>query len=466
MNGQDDKIDSLFQEKLFNYSPAPPEAAWKRIELVLRQEKKRKLIPAYIRIAAAIVLFAGLGGLVWKLTYNETTQPVANKIFTENTVPMSSKDNISSKKNITESTDNHIKTSSFKNKKAIKQKPESVRNPLLKETTDVEQTNQIADEIRPEINDTVQNQNASAQATIGDSTLANLKFAAPDSLSQNHQIPPPVNNIQPNITNDLLAEDVPKNTRALKWYIGGQAGPQYSYRDVNADKATSDHYNKIESPIMAYAGGLNIQLEAARRWTVQTGVYYSKIGTERSLDNAQGTKVDKQANSWGDETYYITGRGNSPDVFINSEGVITYTYKKYNIAEANSIRETDVPYQGDYHAKQYCEYLEIPLILRYRVLANKLKVNLVGGISSNILIGSSVHETGPNNMDLNSSVENVNKTNYNGSLGFGIEYPLSGKILFNLEPIFKYYFSPISETKDVDVHPYSVGLMTGISYKF
>jgi hypothetical protein len=61
MNGQDDKIDSLFQEKLFNYSPAPPEAAWKRIELVLRQEKKRKLIPAYIRIAAAIVLFAGLG---------------------------------------------------------------------------------------------------------------------------------------------------------------------------------------------------------------------------------------------------------------------------------------------------------------------------------------------------------------------------------------------------------------------
>jgi hypothetical protein len=69
-------------------------------------------------------------------------------------------------------------------------------------------------------------------------------------------------------------------------------------------------------------------------------------------------------------------------------------------------------------------------------------------------------------MDLNSSVENVNKTNYNGSLGFGIEYPLSGKILFNLEPIFKYYFSPISETKDVDVHPYSVGLMTGISYKF
>lgn len=466
MNEQDDKIDSLFQEKLFNYSPAPPEDAWKSIELVLRQEKKRRLIPAYMRIAAAILLFAGLGGLLWKLAYNTTTQQVANKIFTENAVALSSKDNIPSKKNIVESTNDQIKTSSLKHKKAIKQKPGSVKNLLPKETTDVELTNQIADEIRPEINNTVQNQNASAQATIGDSNVAALRYTAHDSLSQNHQIPQPVNNLQPNMTNDLLAEEAPKDIRELKWYIGGQAGPQYSYRDVNSDKATTDRYNKIESPIMAYAGGLNIQLEAARRWTVQTGVYYSKIGTERTLDNAEGTKMTNNLDSWGSPSVHYIDRGSSPDVFLNSSGKITYTYKKFDQAEANSISQDLATSQGDYHVDQYCEYIEIPLILRYRVLAKKLKVNLVGGISSNILVGNSLHETGPDNFNLTTSVENVNKTNYNGSVGFGIEYPLSGKILFNLEPIFKYYFSPISETKDVDVHPYSVGLMTGISYKF
>ena len=62
--------------------------------------------------------------------------------------------------------------------------------------------------------------------------------------------------------------------------------------------------------------------------------------------------------------------------------------------------------------------------------------------------------------------ENINKINYSGSLGIGFDYPITSSVLFNLEPIFKYYLSPINKITESKVHPYTFGIMAGVRYSF
>lgn len=479
MNENQENIDRLFQDRLFNYTVNPPEIVWKKIEEDLHQEKKKNLFPVYIRIAAVLILFAGLGGVVWKLMNNSSRQITNPTTATYNVITPSIKEN-----NIT----NNGKKSTLNNLIA-KDNTGSIRKSappktqMRKISDNHEQIHEMGSVVNNDTSNISQYQLLSSADSLFPVTLIRNEVGnecdsakqitniltsnktETDSSAHSMKACEPAKSLPVSILDVFLAEDAPKNAKSPKWLIGGQAGPQYSYRDISSDKATTARYNNIESPIMAYAGGVNIQLEATRRWSVQSGVYYSKIGTERSLDNVQDTKLTGAVQNEGNPNQFVS-QGNTSDVYMNTSGTITFTYKRIDATGTKALQGSTSTSTNDYRAEQYCEYIEVPLILRYRLLTNKLKVNLLGGISSNILVGNSVHETGPDNFNVTAHIEGVNKTNFNGSVGFGIEYPLSGKILFNLEPVFKYYLSPVSENQDVEVHPYSIGLMTGISCKF
>jgi len=475
MNENQKNIDRLIQDKLFNYAINPPEIVWKKIEGDLKQEKNRIIIPFYLKIAGVLILFTGLGGVIWKLTDKSSPRVINTTTAFQNVITPSIKDNRlaneSEKSIITnvnpknevvlirKAVPTNFQTHKISDNHRLMNFKESSVNSDTSNNTENHLLSSV-DQMSPADLTIANRESQSRSVKLDTVVLTSNKTETDSSANSVKTSKPPVK-----ILDVFLAEDAPKNTKSPKWSVGGQAGPQYSYRDVNSDKLTTSHYNKVESPVMAYAGGINIQLEAARLWAVQSGIYYSKIGTERTLDNAGGTKVTDPVQNWGN-SYNMTNQGNASDVYMNSTGEITISYKKQEALGINAIAATASDSPDEYHVDQYCEYLEIPLILRYRLLANKLKINLLGGISSNILVGNSIHETGPNNFDITAHIEAVNKTNFNGSLGFGIEYPISGNILFNIEPVFKYYFSSVSGNQDVDVHPYSIGLMTGISCKF
>jgi hypothetical protein len=61
---------------------------------------------------------------------------------------------------------------------------------------------------------------------------------------------------------------------------------------------------------------------------------------------------------------------------------------------------------------------------------------------------------------------NVNNMNYSGAVGIGLEYPILSKLMLNVEPRFKYYLNPIVKNPTYNIHPYSLGVFTGISYVF
>jgi len=51
-------------------------------------------------------------------------------------------------------------------------------------------------------------------------------------------------------------------------------------------------------------------------------------------------------------------------------------------------------------------------------------------------------------------------------VGLGMEYNVSQKITFNLEPVFRYYVTPLSNFSGAIYKPYSLGFYSGFYFKF
>ncbi len=56
---------------------------------------------------------------------------------------------------------------------------------------------------------------------------------------------------------------------------------------------------------------------------------------------------------------------------------------------------------------------------------------------------------------------------FSSSLGMGMEYSITNNLSLNLEPTFRYYLNPFNNVAGLNnLHPYSFGIFSGLSYKF
>ena len=135
-----------------------------------------------------------------------------------------------------------------------------------------------------------------------------------------------------------------------------------------------------------------------------------------------------------------------------------------NIADGS--RMLKFSYTLDASVIQRFEYLRIPLMLEYKVIDQRMDVNLVGGLHSNFLVNEGVYLK--NDLGETQHIGNTNdiaRFNYSGSLGLGFEYSLANSVNMYLEPTMDYFLNPINhdETK---TYPYSFAVYTGLSISF
>lgn len=116
--------------------------------------------------------------------------------------------------------------------------------------------------------------------------------------------------------------------------------------------------------------------------------------------------------------------------------------------------------------RQSFQYLEVPVIMRYKVLDKKIDLNLLGGLSYNLLIGNSVYAASAGRNVLIGKTEGINPIAFSSSVGFGMAYDISKKLSLNLEPTMRYYLSKTGDRTDGRNHPYLFGVYSGIFYKF
>jgi len=448
-------IDQIFKESLSDVNVTPPDEIWDRIENDLVFHKKRRVIPAFLKLAAVVLLLFGGIGLILKFSDKKTDyKQVVEDIKTP--VEILKNESVASKSTVITGEEQYPSSSNQRKKKAIINETEIAQ-------PEIAQENIFADKEEPFIpeNTTLIHTQVAHNADISNMYLNEESEMEMTGIYATQAVPV-YYSPRTNSYNSLYAEEINSTKdHNLQWSIGGQAGPQYSYREVFVNDAGYQNIDldEYESGMVTYAGGVNVRLGASKRFTVQSGVYYSKIGTNKAeilavrTDNFDPKEFIE--NAWFE---------NVPSDIANSTGSFTYDDRT---APYTQFDEANIEYRKGENIVQECfEYIEIPFIIRYKIVDRKLGIDLNGGLWTNFLIDFDATSTSGNTVNLTPEPDHVNKINYSGSLGIGFDYPVTSNILINLEPVFKYYLTPINKIEETKVHPYTFGIMTGIRYSF
>lgn len=439
-------MDKLFRDGLYGYSPKAPPDGWQKLQNELSKSKRLPVIPVWLRIAASIILLAGATTLGWRYFTQSESEP-NTQIAEEITVPEAPR-SVAIEEEMESSGSSAVSvTLTSENAREIQSQENTIKEisiPVEFDSEKTEESYQLAESISIQLQDTPDEEEFIL--------IRNPKY----ELDLNDLI------IQRNLL--ALEENNTTKQKAL-WSVGGLAGPQYTYRDVTVNNMpyAIDDYDNYESGVTTYAGGFQIEVEPARRFSIQSGVYYSKIGQiKRSL---QVAGIDQP---WITGINQFSGRSRDeedpPNDLVNSTGNITFDK---SLPLPTEISGRDSPWVPSYYTvEQYFEFIEVPIIFRYRLIDRKFNMNISSGIWANFLIGNKATVTDNKTFNTSGTTDDINTFNYCGSLSMGFGYPISSKLALSLEPFFKYYLKPINSNPQTDVYPYSMGIMSGVKYLF
>jgi len=442
-----DQIDDLFRSGLEDYEPIPPVDVWDRIEKDLTaKSNSRRALPIFLKIAAGISLLIGLSWAGLKLFISDdrsdiiiTQTPAINIVEPEIALQPQAKFEKPS------SQDHEVPGStdvSHKNNISVEPNTEDLITGMAPSgiVPAEKETGSIVSDFIPPVDYRYEILNLSPGA-------GNLPSADLQQPSKNDMI------IQQNLL--AMADEDEKKT---DWIIGGKLGPQYTYRNfdlLQAESSRIPEYMEKESGLLAYTGGVNVEADRGGRLTVQSGLFYSKIAMTRPYVSNESDYFDIG------ETY----NSNSTDQLNKSNTIGTIVFE--NDLPQNLVR-TDEGYvePGPYELETQLGYVEIPFVVKYKIIDRKLGVNINGGIWADILMGTKVYKMDGNQIYVEGINEDMRTLTVSSSLSFGFTYPISNKLSLNCEPFFRYYLSQVNTNIETAVYPYSLGILTGVNYYF
>ena len=251
-------------------------------------------------------------------------------------------------------------------------------------------------------------------------------------------------------------------TNVSHWSVGCQFSPVYTFRDITQSRSEGlkESYNNLEEALLAFSGGVNVQFTPRNRLSIHSGIYYSRMGQRIN-----------------EILFYPNGSvANREGVYIikNSTGEIESTLPDVTFADKKTNRVFPIippqqlpnikPVNAD--IVQNFEYLEIPLIFKYKLIDKKMDFQLLGGFSTNFLMGNKAFVWHDNEKIPIGKTADIYTFNFSSTFGFSFEYGLSNKLSLNLEPTFKYYLNSVNKRALLHTHPYSIGIFSGLSYDF
>lgn len=253
-----------------------------------------------------------------------------------------------------------------------------------------------------------------------------------------------------------------------RWSIGAMASPTYYSRFNSGNDEISKQLMASEQSLISYSGGLSFAYKINKRVSIQSGLYYSSLGQQVDGINSFGG-FQKYNNTKGGHNFEVlTSNGtvytNNADVFLIASG----SGERIQTAYTNDVfdpEKASLQYINN-TLHQNFSYLELPIILRYKIVDQMIDFNLIGGVSYNLLVSNSVYTMVEGGKYPIGKTEGLNPVSLSSSLGMGMEYNFSKNLSLNLEPTFRYYLNPFNEVTGSKNHPYSFGIFSGISYKF
>jgi len=197
-----------------------------------------------------------------------------------------------------------------------------------------------------------------------------------------------------------------------------------------------------------YAVGIRLAYDISRKWSIQTGAYYSEY-----TYNINPTIIYPQQQENGQIGYSIT----------TSSGTVFLPNSLVPAKLGDSIKVRGSSSRG---------YISIPLQAKYKFKTGaKLNLYADGGFSVNIAKDrqTTIHwdNTALQEGDLSvESIYGLTTVQYSYNFGLGAEYLMGKGLSIYVEPFVDGSFTSINKNTPVITYPYFFGMALGITYHF
>ena len=163
---------------------------------------------------------------------------------------------------------------------------------------------------------------------------------------------------------------------------------------------------------------------------------------------------------------FVNTSSGSVSVTSNMKSAAESNYSSYFNGESNNYQLASNASSASKRLVERIDYLEIPVMLRYKVVDRKLNFYLLGGMSTNVLIDNNVFADTGSDLIKEGTLLMARPINYSSTFGVGFSYRVSGNLLIDIEPSFKYFLQSYTTGSQIDSNPYAFGMYTGIVYRF
>ncbi len=440
MDDKEANIDVLFRNGLKDYEVLPPPEIFDNIRPAIRRSQKPLLI---LRAAAMITVVISLSFLAYRWSLQISSGLADNSLIMD--------------------PESEAPVFSIPSSPVIQSMTANSRRVLLSDAS-------------------------GADLTTTDPALSSITNYDPgDVTSQSYANDPPVSDIlfkpesKPEIWDnkigsrltlvvDPLKFDTEIATKEMinRWSVGALVSPTYYSTFLTGNRILADQIMSEEQSRLSYSGGVALSYKINKRFTIQSGLYYSSFGQDLKGIYSYG----------GFQKYDVTKDDHNFEV-LTSGGLVYTSNADVFLYEANAGARIITKYTNDVFdpgkanlqyldnsLRQNFGYLELPFYVKYKIVDKRIDFNIIGGLSSNLLVSNNVYATLAGGKYTVGKTEGMNPVTFSSSLGMGMEYYLSKNITFNLEPTFRYYLNPFNEVSGMKIHPYSFGVFSGLSYKF
>ncbi len=463
---EENNIDKLFKEKLEGISETPPAFVWNGIKEKLADVRKKKRIAWYSWSAvAAMLLLAFIAG--WY--FNESSESI---------IPKTAEKEVEK-----------VGGEAASGKTVMPTEPEGEEENEADKKQDADFMAEAAGFESLEGNS--DKGNASSRAVVPSVLVSREKIKLPDRIQpieaelqvqvrlQYEADEPEVERTAglSSYEREIIERNVATNIDPVKeeygWKMGVNVSPGYSSYDAKYGNSYAS--NMTQAGIDGntnVSGGIAIRYRTAKRWSVESGIYYAQNGKQAgSSPQVFGGRAEAGYSTAPGRLYFNTAvKMETSGMAMNS---VAGSIDIENLPAGAEIA-ADLENVGFYgnslitqgEISQVFDLVEIPLYLRYLLVESKLDVELLGGINAGVIVSNDAF------LDNQFGVQRIGKTNdistmnISGTVGMGFSYALGDHFSLGLEPRFNYYMNSISRNPEVDFRPYRIGVYTGLYYSF
>lgn len=514
-------IDNIFKEGFNNLEATPSPRVWENIQAELNKEKKeRKVIPLWIKlggVAALLALLLTVGNSLYNSPDIMDGEQITNENFEQNNknlqktrsgseiqnAKVATEDITTQNSNSSEKIDAKDKNETRASNKTVKGTSEKATN-IVVASSNSEKEKAIQKQANSESH--ISKNISTKELNEGIATSQNLSEKTTLDKTEKKAADKFINSEKEIIikNNEGVAEiDKSKDVNSKVIPTDTENGLVKAEAEIKQDSVVKKSiFDAIAENIEEDESEKKKKQKPEHRWKIAPNVapvYYSSLGNGSSIDptftdNPQKGDVNM---SYGVQVSYAvsnrlsvrTGLNNvdlsysTSDILVGTgpvssalrtvdyggKQIVTTVVSKstfHSSAPSGGFENINLKStQGNARVIQNINYYEIPVELKYSLLDTRLGLNLIGGLSTLVLGNNEISVKADNFSTVLGEANNLSDVSFSTNIGLGLDYKLSKKFTFNIEPMFKYQLNPYTDSS-VNFKPYYLGVYSGISFKF